>query len=208
MTVPLEMSLYLLKEKNYVPWAMALQHLTKWKQILQETSLIPDINYLLRHILSPMYNKLGWKDEGSHNERLLRDLILTHSVASKMPEAEARAIQYFQDLKKNQKPVPPDFRWIAYSAGVKHGTPEDWNFAWKMYNSTQVASERVLWLKALASSNDPYILQQYLDSVFNRYVVRKVWQFHDFSVTKILREINSMILEQFESLSNLSHIKS
>ena len=113
--------------------------------------------------------KLGWKDEGTHNERLLRDLILTHSVASKMPEAEARAIQYFEDLKKNQKPVPPDFRWIAYSAGVKHGTPEDWNFAWKMYNSTQVASERVLWLKALASSNDPYILQQYLDSVFNRY---------------------------------------
>ena len=79
--------------------------------------MIPDLNYLLRHILSPRYNQLGWKDEGTHNERLLRNLILTHSVASKMPEAESRAIQFFQDLKKNQKPVSPDFRWITYSAG-------------------------------------------------------------------------------------------
>ena len=53
-----------------------------------------------------------------------------------------------------------NYRWIAYSAGVKYGTPEDWNFAWRMYNTTQVASERNLWLRALASSNDPYILQQ------------------------------------------------
>ena len=154
------MCLYLLKENEFVPWSIALQHLQKWKQILQETSLIPEINYFLRHILSPMYNKLGWKDEGSHNERMMRNLILTHSKSSKMPEAVSRAIQYFQDLKKSQKPVPPDFRWIVYSAGVRYGNADDWNFAWKMYNSTQVASERSLWLRALASSNDPYILQQ------------------------------------------------
>ena len=41
-----------------------------------------------------------------------------------------------------------------------------------MYNSTQVASERNLWLRSLASSNEPYIIQQYLDSVFNRSKVR------------------------------------
>lgn len=58
MTIPLEMCLYLLKEKDYVPWAMALEHLQKWKDILQETSLIPDLNYLLRHILSPRYNQV------------------------------------------------------------------------------------------------------------------------------------------------------
>ena len=154
------MCLYLLKEQDYVPWAMALKHLEKWKDILQETSLIPDLNFLMRHILTPLYNKLGWKNEGSHNERLMRALILTHSVNTKMPEAMEKAIEYFNGIKKSKKPVPPDFRWIAYSAGVKYGSPEDWSFAWKMYNTTQVASERSLWLRALASSNSPYILQQ------------------------------------------------
>ena len=127
---------------------------------MQETSIIPELNFFIRHIISPMYNKLGWKDEGSHNERLMRSLILSHSISSKMPQAVSKAIQYFQDLKKENKAVPPDFRWIAYSAGIKYGTPDDWKFAWKMYNSTQVASERILWLRALASSNDPYILHQ------------------------------------------------
>ncbi len=91
---------------------------------------------------------------------MMRNLILTHSVMAGMPEAKERAIQYFVDFQKSQKKVPPDFRWIVYSAGVKFGKPDDWQFSWKMYNTTQVASERNLWLNALASSNDPYILQQ------------------------------------------------
>ena len=98
------------KEQDYVPWAMALTHLDKWKEILQETSLVPELNYLLRHILTPMYNKVGWSVEGNHNEKLMRSLILTHSVQAKMPEALDRAGKYFQDLKKSHKSVPADFR--------------------------------------------------------------------------------------------------
>lgn len=172
INVPLDMCMYLLKEQDYVPWAMALQLMDKWKDILQETSVVTHLNYYLRHILSPMYNKLGWSNEGSHNERLMRGLILTNAVNAKMPEAKGEALKYFKALKKSKKFVPPDFRWIVYSAGVRYGSPEDWNFAFKMYNSTQVASERSLWLKALASSNDPYILQQYLDMTLDKTRIR------------------------------------
>ena len=164
--------MYLLKEHDYVPWAMALQLIEKWKTVLQETSVVTHLNYYLRHILSPLYNKLGWSNEGSHNERLMRSLILTHAVNAKMPEAKIEALKYFKALKESQKFVPPDFRWIVYSAGVRYGSPEDWNFAWKMYNSTLVASERSLWLRALASSNDPYILQQYLDMTLDQTRIR------------------------------------
>jgi hypothetical protein len=34
-TVPLEMCTYLLKEDDYVPFATAISHLNKWKQLLQ-----------------------------------------------------------------------------------------------------------------------------------------------------------------------------
>ena len=52
VTIPLEMCLYLLKEKDYVPWAMALEHLQKWKDILQETSLIPGKKQNYRSIIA------------------------------------------------------------------------------------------------------------------------------------------------------------
>ena len=68
-TKPLKMCLYLLKEEEIVPWAAALRHLDFWKVILQETDVIPGMNRLLRHLISPVYNKLGWEDKGTHMER-------------------------------------------------------------------------------------------------------------------------------------------
>ena len=53
---------------------------------------------------------MGWSVDGNHNEKLMRSLILTHSVQAKMPEALDRAGKYFQDLKKSHKSVPADFR--------------------------------------------------------------------------------------------------
>ena len=58
--------MYLLKETEIVPWAAALRHLNAWKVTLQETDVVPLINSLIRHLISPIYNKLGWKDEGPH----------------------------------------------------------------------------------------------------------------------------------------------
>lgn len=172
VTVPLEMCMYLLKENEFVPWASALGHLKKWKQVLQETELIPQLNAFIRHLVSPMYNKVGWVDKGSHTDRLMRNLILTEAVSARMPEAVEKAGTFFEALKKSNTPIPADFRWIAYSAGVKFGTSKDWDFAWQKYNTTQVASERSLWMRALATANDPYILQQYLDAVFDRSKIR------------------------------------
>ncbi len=66
---PLGLCLYLLKETEVVPWASALRHLGSWKLLLRETDLVPKINGLIRHLISPIYNKLGWEDEGTHLEK-------------------------------------------------------------------------------------------------------------------------------------------
>ena len=79
-----------------------------------------------------------------------------------MKEAETKATQLFVDYKNNGHKVRPNFRRFCYPAGVRLGTNEDWNFAWKMYNKTKVASERSLWMNALAASPHLYVLQQYV----------------------------------------------
>ncbi len=68
-TKPLGLCLYLLKETEIVPWAAALRHLNNWKVTLQGTDAIPLINQMLRHLIGPIYNKLGWEDKGTHMER-------------------------------------------------------------------------------------------------------------------------------------------
>ena len=63
------MCMYLLNEDEIVPWAIAIRHLESWRVILQETDVAPLINALIRHLISPIYNKIGWEDKGEHMEK-------------------------------------------------------------------------------------------------------------------------------------------
>jgi hypothetical protein len=63
------MCLYLVKETEIVPWAAALRHFNNWKTVMQGTDAIPLVNKLIRHLISPIYGKLGWEDKGDHMEK-------------------------------------------------------------------------------------------------------------------------------------------
>ena len=65
-SVPLELSLYLLKERDYVPWATALGYLHSWKQKLSESSGYKKYIAFLKKLLGPVTKYVGWNDEGVH----------------------------------------------------------------------------------------------------------------------------------------------
>ena len=106
----LEMCLYLLKETEVVPWAAALRNLGRIRTALQGTDGIPLLNGLVRHLISPVYAKVGWEDEGEHMERLLRKLVLLAAVGAEVPEAKERAVKMFKELKEDGKAISPNLR--------------------------------------------------------------------------------------------------
>ena len=63
------MCLYLVKEREIVPWAAALRHLNSWKVTLGETNLLPMLNAFLKSLIGPLYNEVGWEDEGTHMQK-------------------------------------------------------------------------------------------------------------------------------------------
>lgn len=65
-SVPLELSLYLLNERDYVPWATALGYLHSWKQKLSESSGFKKYIAFLKKLLGPVTKYVGWSDEGTH----------------------------------------------------------------------------------------------------------------------------------------------
>ena len=93
--------------------------------------------------------------------RLLRKLILLTAVTSEMSEARDRAVALFTAYKRDGAAISPNLRWMAYSAGVRHGDLDEWRFAWHKYTTTQVPSEKSLWMRALADSSKSYILQRW-----------------------------------------------
>lgn len=69
MTLPLRMCLYLRNERDYVPWATALNHLQNWSKYLSEASPYRMFQLFMKHLLEPVSNEIGWEDTGSHLQK-------------------------------------------------------------------------------------------------------------------------------------------
>lgn len=65
-TVPLEMSLYLINERDYVPWATAIEHFQSWSRILSESLSYKLFLQYMRKIMEPVTKFVGWNDKGPH----------------------------------------------------------------------------------------------------------------------------------------------
>lgn len=68
-SIPLEMSLYLSKERDYIPWATAIEHFQTWARRLSESLSYKKFLKYMRQILTPVVNYVGWKNEGTHLEK-------------------------------------------------------------------------------------------------------------------------------------------
>lgn len=65
-TIPLRLSLYLINERDYVPWATALSYLQSWKEKLAESSGYKRYITFLKWLLGPITQYVGWNDDGTH----------------------------------------------------------------------------------------------------------------------------------------------
>lgn len=70
-TIPLELSLYLLNERDYVPWATALKHFQSWSKSLVESLSYKFFFEYMRHILTPVTKYVGWDDTGPHLQKFV-----------------------------------------------------------------------------------------------------------------------------------------
>jgi glutamyl aminopeptidase len=68
-SVPLSLSLYLLHEQEYVPWATALEHFQSWSKLLSESSAYKLFLEYMRRLLEPASKRVGWEDTGTHLQK-------------------------------------------------------------------------------------------------------------------------------------------
>ena len=68
-TVALDLSQYLVKEKNHGPWHTALNHLFDWSMLLFNYPAYALMNSYIHSLILPYYKEIGWEDEGSHLQK-------------------------------------------------------------------------------------------------------------------------------------------
>ncbi|KAK0159807.1 hypothetical protein PV327_010880 [Microctonus hyperodae] len=167
-TIPLRLSLYLINERDYVPWATALSYLQSWKEKLAESSGYKRYITFLKWLLGPITQYVGWNDEGTHLTQWLRIAVLQAAVELQLEDVVKPAKNLFDDWMLRGKKISPNIRDVVYVAGIRFGGEDEWNYCWDTYKKTQVPSEKRIMVQAMGATTDPWLLQRYLLKTLDR----------------------------------------
>lgn len=56
--------------------------------------------------------------------------------------------------------VPPDLKSSVYHFGIVTGGEKEWDFAYNQFKSTDVVSDKLILLQAMAGSQEPWIIER------------------------------------------------
>nr|XP_054753932.1 aminopeptidase N-like [Lytechinus pictus] len=160
LSVALDLTRYLEREMDYVPWKGAIVTFKYIDRMLRTTPVYGIFKDYILHQAKTVYDYVGWNNTGPHQEKLLRVMILQQMCAY----GHERCIDKTKDLFRNFSnghEIPPDYRSFAYSTRVASGGPEIWDSTWDSYKASSPA-EAKHWLAALTATGEPWLINRLL----------------------------------------------
>jgi aminopeptidase N len=123
----------------------------------------------MRELLESQYQLVGFhqKDDDPLLTKFHRINILSTacSVGHEGCIQNARAL-YAEWMNKTDpnvdNPIPTNLRRTIYCNGIRHGGEKEWDFAWRRYLESNVATEKAIILLALSCTRETWILNRYL----------------------------------------------
>ncbi|PSN55624.1 hypothetical protein C0J52_04058 [Blattella germanica] len=174
----MDMTKYLKSETEYIPWSVAYSKLNKLDNLLVSSTSYSKLRKYTQSLVSDIYKKitLTVSDADSHLQRLLRPTIVKLACNMGVQECIDEVVTIFKNWITNVNEVSkphPDIRSTVYGYGIKLASGEkDWDLMWNLYLSETDAQERIKLLCGLTYSQEPWILQRYLELSKNESNVR------------------------------------
>uniref|UniRef100_A0A667XK05 Aminopeptidase n=1 Tax=Myripristis murdjan TaxID=586833 RepID=A0A667XK05_9TELE len=165
---------YLQNETDYIVWDRVSSSTAYVRNMLQDNdALYPKFQTLFRGHVKDISNRLGWQDEGTQTERLLRESVL--GIACQMGDEDAlrEASRIFDQWIAGSVSVAVNLRLLVYRYGMKNsGSEEKWNIMFQRYKDTTLAQERDKLLHGLASVENVTLLYKLLEATKDESVMK------------------------------------
>ncbi|GAB5359892.1 hypothetical protein AAMO2058_000581100 [Amorphochlora amoebiformis] len=134
LTLPLNLTRYLNKERSYLPWSAALKGLGTLGHLLRSRPAYGEFCKYLNALVGPPIRRVGWREGGSHLDRYLRTELYNAALECDNDMASTGVLREFQrwskggSWKENKRgfKVPPDHRYLVYATGVRRGGEKAW----------------------------------------------------------------------------------
>ncbi|XP_078578758.1 aminopeptidase N-like isoform X2 [Branchiostoma floridae x Branchiostoma japonicum] len=169
----MEMTRYLDKEENYVPWRAALDALHYVKTVVHgscpSSSQCPYHCRLQEYIARKAARVLKRHTfyETSPEKRLLVAVTFKAACQNGNRNVTKRAKIMFDRWKRKRVRIPPDIRESVIHVGISAGDENVWWHVWKQSNASAIsAQDRQIFLCGLAASQQEWVLWRYLRYIF------------------------------------------
>ncbi len=114
-SIPMSMTKYLRKEQSLVPWESAYEKLNTLGRLLLDTPSYSLFRQYALGLVQDHYDRLQWRDDGSHLERLHRINILSMACKNGYKACLDQAGNLFLAwIRDKSAYIPPNLRSIAY----------------------------------------------------------------------------------------------
>ncbi|XP_035679687.1 aminopeptidase N-like [Branchiostoma floridae] len=176
LTTAMSMTQYLVRDRHFIPWSMALRATGYIENVVGSVTEISNLwQPYMRQLISPFYEDVGWTlQEGDYNTEVGQVEALSTACKYGNGRCVNNATMMFDQWMNtnNNSHIPERLKSTVYCTAIKHGGNLEWDFAWQEYLSAE-ASEQTLLISALACTQDIDILNTYLERSQDDSLVRR-----------------------------------
>ncbi|XP_077598341.1 aminopeptidase Ey-like [Stigmatopora nigra] len=171
---------YLNKETEYMPWEAALNNLDFFYLMFDRSDVYgPMQDYLQKQAISLFehYENItdNWtKVPDGHMDQY--NQVNAISLACKTGYVKCRNLAttlFTKWMNDKINPIHPNLRTTVYCNAIAAGGAKEWNFAWEEFEKATVATEAEKLRAALACTNQPWLLNRYLEYTLDAKKIRK-----------------------------------
>ncbi|GAB6019205.1 hypothetical protein CHUAL_000819 [Chamberlinius hualienensis] len=169
-----ELARYLKYETDYIPWITALRHLNELLDKLEVTDVFPHFRNYSLDLITPLYERLGWSEDGDVMLRNLRISIVSSACKFGLQDCLNEASRQFQEWKNGARNVSQKLKPVIYKYGLQNSyLLEDWEYVWMKFSNVNIsAQEKDILLSALACTRNPSLIYRYIEYVNDSSKVR------------------------------------
>ncbi|CAM9811780.1 unnamed protein product [Lampetra fluviatilis] len=177
----LKTTLYLVNERKYQPWQATISSISYFKQMLDRSAVFGNMQkYILQQVL-PLYNHYdnlvssNWNDvPPGHADQYNQVNAISLACSYNHAPCKQKAIAiYHAWMQDSTFIIHANLKSTVYCAAIAAGGQAEWDFGWKMFKETSLATEADKLRDALACSEETWILNRYLEYTLDPTKIRK-----------------------------------
>ncbi|CAN9506819.1 unnamed protein product [Ophioblennius macclurei] len=180
-TLALRTTKYLSKEKDYIPWESVRRNLDYYILMFDRTEVYGALQAYLKKQVQPLFQHFktltaNWtREPEGHTDKYNQINAIQIACSAGVEGCRELIKSWYKQWMDNpgHNMIHPNLKSTVYCYAIAFGGVAEWDFAWRMFKDSTLASEASRLRSAMACTKIPWLLNRYLEYTLDPDKIRK-----------------------------------